>query len=524
MPRGLLAFVFFTLACLGPVHAEPTTLERGNGPEPDTLDAHRAQTIAAFNVLRDLYEGLVTEDAEGRQIPGMAAHWEASADGLSWTFHLRDGLAWSNGIPLSADHVVASLRRALDPATLAPYANLLAPIAGAEAVLAGRAPADTLGIHAPDARTVVIRLTRPAPLLKLLSLPIAFPVWLPAVAAHGAQHTRPGRLISNGPYRLADWQPQAAITLEKNPYFHAAASVAIARVRFHVTEDAASEAKRFLAGDLDITDSVPPGRIDQLRARFGERLKIAPYLGTFYLGFNLRRPPFRDAPALCEALVLAIDREILTRHVTGMGEAPAWTLVPPGTAGHAPWQPEWASWTQARREARARELYAAAGFGPERRLDVELRYNTSLQNRRLALAVAQMWRKVLGLRTRLINEEWKVFVVNRRRGALTQVYRGSWIADYDDAASFLSTFVSNQPLNTTGWVDVEYDRLVAAAQASTDPDERARLHADAERRLIAAHVILPMYHYTSRHLVSERVLGWQDNLIDRHPTRFLRLR
>jgi oligopeptide transport system substrate-binding protein len=524
MLRCLLAFLIAIVAGIAPAGADVPTLERGNGPEPDTLDAHRAQTIAAFNVLRDLYEGLLTEDAEGRLVPGMAERWETSDDGLTWTFHLREGLTWSDGTPLVAGHVAASLRRALDPATLAPYANLLAAIDGADAVLAGKAAADTLAIRAPDARTVVIRLARPAPLLPLLTLPIAFPVWLPAVAEHGAQHTRPGRLVSNGPYRLVDWQPQAAITLERNPHFHAATSVAIERVRFHATEDAASEAKRFLAGDLDITETVPPGRIDMLRARYGERLRIAPYLGTFYFGFNLRRPPFRDAPALREALVLAIDRDILTRHVTGMGEAPAWTLVPPGTAGHASWQPEWATWTQARREARARELYAAAGHGPEQPLEVELRYNTSLQNRRLALAIAQMWRQVLGVRTRLINEEWKVFVVNRRQGALTQVYRGSWIADYDDAASFLGTFISNQPLNTAGWSDPEYDRLVAAAQASADPAERARLHGEAERRLVAAHVMLPIYHYTSRHLVSDRVVGWKDVAMDRHPTRFLRLR
>lgn len=516
----------FALLCWASaaVHAETPTLERGNGPEPDTLDAHRAQTLAAFNVLRDLYEGLVTEDADGALVPGTAEHWETSADGLVWTFRLRAGLAWSNGEAFDAPQVAASLRRALDPATLSPYAQLLSAIAGAEAVLAGRAGPDTLGIDAPDARTVRIRLERPAPLLQLLALPVAYPLWLPALAEHGAQHTRPGRLVGNGAYRLVDWQPQAAITLERNPHYHAVETVAIARVRYHATEDAASEAKRFLAGDLDVTESVPPGRLDLLRARHGERLRIAPYLGTFYFGFNLRRAPFRDAPALREALVLAVDREIITRHVTAMGETPAWTLVPPGTAAHAPWQPEWAGWSPERRAARARALYAAAGYGPGRPLEVELRYNTSLQNRRLALAVAQMWRQVLGVRTRLINEEWKVFVVNRRQGALTQVFRGGWVADYDDASSFLGTFVSNQPLNTSGWSDPVYDALVTAAQATADAALRVRLHGEAERRLVAAHVMLPLYHYSSRHLVSARVLGWRDNPLDRHPTRHLRLR
>lgn len=513
---GLLALAQLATAATG-------TLERGNGPEPDSLDAHRAQSLSAFNVLRDLYEGLVTEDVDGRPAPGLAESWTVADDGRTWTFILREDLRWSDGEALTADHVVASFRRALDPATLAPYANLLEPIAGAADVIAGRAPPTALGVAAVDPRTLVFRLERPAPLPKLLTLPIAFVVDVEAAARHGARHTRPGNLRGNGAYRLVDWQPQTAIRLERNPHYHAAAHVPIPAVRFHVTEDPSSEMKRYLAGDLDLTESVPAGNLQRLTTRFGDELVVAPMLGTFWFGLNLRRPPFRDAPELREALSLAIDREILVRHVTGFGEAPAFAIVPPGTDGHRDATPAHARWTQGQREARARELYARAGYTRERPLETEIRYNTSPQHRRLALAVAAMWREVLGVRTRLVNEEWKVFVVNRRAGRLTQVFRGTWIADYNDPMSFLETFRDGSPLNATGFDDPAFDALLDRAARETDPARRADLLFEAESRLVAAHAVIPIYFYTAKQLVRPRIEGFQPNPMDRHPTRFLRL-
>ncbi|HJU38272.1 MAG TPA: peptide ABC transporter substrate-binding protein, partial [Tahibacter sp.] len=318
MPPRHLALL--SLAALLPFAACARELVRGNGPEPATLDAHRCQEVVCGNILRDLYEGLVTEDAAGRIVPGIAQSWTVSTDARQWRFRLRDELTWSNGEALTAHDVVASLRRALDPKTAAPVAALLRPIANAAAVMRGELPPDALGVEAPDASTVVIRLDEPVALLDRLTFPVAFPVYLPAVAQFGAQHTRPGRLVGNGAYRLAAWTPQAAVVLEKNPHFHSAASVAIERVRFAVTEDAASELKRFQAGDLHLTETVPPRPLAALRAEFGERLRVSPYLGSFWLGMNLTRAPLRGNEALREALSLAIDRDIVTRYVTGFGE------------------------------------------------------------------------------------------------------------------------------------------------------------------------------------------------------------
>nr|WP_295379097.1 peptide ABC transporter substrate-binding protein [Pseudoxanthomonas sp.] len=503
--------------------APPGQLERGNGPEPSTLDAHRCQEVACGNILRDLYEGLVTEDAHGRLIPGMAERWSISADGRTWTFVLRPGLRWSDGQPLDAPQVVASFRRAFAPATAAPFAELFDALHNARAVQAGAAPPTSLGVSAADTRTVVFQLDRSAPLPALLTLPIAFPVYLPAVQAHGAQHTRPGRLVGNGAYRLQAWTPQANLVVVRNPHFHAARAVPIERVRFHVTEDAAAELQRYAAGDLDITEVVPPQPLTALRERFGTQLRISPYLGAFWLGFNLTRPPFADEAALREALSLAVDRDILTRHVTGLGETPAYGLVPTGIPGYAPASLSSAQLTQAQREARARALYRAAGYSRAKPLVLELRYNTSTPHRRLALAVAAMWRQVLGVQVRLRNEEWKVFVGNRKQRVITQVFRGGWIADVPDARNFLAAFGSDGPLNWTGYDDAGFrQRLAKADGARSEAARNAWLRA-AEIRLLNAHAAIPLYFYSSKHLVSPRVRGFASNPLDRHASRWLML-
>lgn len=502
----------------------PTQLERGNGPEPATLDAHRCQEVACGNVLRDLYEGLVTEDATGRLIPGMAERWEVSADGRLWTFHLREGLHWSNGEALTAAAIVASFRRAFAPDTAAPFAEQFDAVLNAAAVQSGKSPPPTLGIDAPDARTIRIRTTRQVSLPALLTLPIAFPVYLPAVTQYGNQHTRPGHLVSNGAYRLAAWTPQANLMVERNPRFHDATHVRIARVRFHVTEDAAAELQRFAAGDLQITETAPPQPLPQLRARFGAQLRIAPYVGAFWLGMNVTRPPLKDDPQLREALSLAVDRDKLTRYITGLGETPAYGIVPPGIPGYHAAKIHWADWDQARREARAKALYRAAGYSDANPLTLELRYNTSTPHRRLTLAVAAMWRDTLGVRVRLRNEEWKVFVQNRKQRAITQVFRGGWIGDVADARNFLGAFADDGALNWPGYDDARYRELFANADAARSEVARNAWLRAAETRLLHAHVLIPLYFYTSKHLVSPQVVGFEANPLDRHPSRWLQLR
>jgi oligopeptide transport system substrate-binding protein len=268
---------------------------------------------------------------------------------------------------------------------------------------------------------------------------------------------------------------------------------------------------------------VPPQPLPQLRQRFGAQLRISPYLGSMWLGLNLTRPPLRDNLALREALSLAIDRDKLTRYITGLGETPAYGVVPPGVADYQPARLRVADDSQARREALARQRYRAAGYSNAKPLQIELRYNTSTPHRRLNLAIAAMWREVLGAQVTLRNEEWKVFVGNRKQRVITQVFRGGWIADVNDARNFLANFQADSVTNWSGLADPDFDALLRAADLAPTPAVRAAKLQQAEARLLAEHAVLPIYFYASHHLVRPEVLGFEANALDHHPSRFLSL-
>lgn len=497
------------------------TLVRGNGPEPATLDAHRCQEVACGNILRDLYEGLVTEAADGTLIPGVAKSWSHSADERIWHFELREDARWSNGEPLTAQDFVGSLQRALTPQTTAPLAQLLSPIAHGAEIMRGTANPTTLGVTALDTHRLEIRLDRPAPLLDLLALPIAFPVYLPAVARYGAQHARPGNLVGNGAYVLTGWTPQASLSLQKNPQFHDAAAVHFSRINYIVTEDAVSELKRFRAGDIDLTETLPPQSLSALRAEFGETLHIDPYLGSFYFGFNLTRAPLQNNLALREALALSIDRDILTRYISGLGEQPAYGLVPTSMRDYQAQSMAARMQTQTQRESLAQQRFAEAGYSTAQPLNIEIRYNTSTLHRKLALAVAAMWRKLPGLHVTLRNQEWKVFVQERRQRAITQVFRAGWIADYNDALSFLDGYASDNALNNSGYNNAEFDALLATARQLPIGLQRGELLQQAEAKLLHDQALLPIYFYTSKHLLRVGITGFTANPLDHHASRWL---
>lgn len=513
------------LATAGCGETQPdAVLDRAISADPETLDPQRARSVPAAKVLGDLFEGLTTLGPAGRPRAGAARDWSVSGDGLVWRFELDPRGRWSNGEPVVAGDFVRALRRLADPDTAAFYAHMLTPLGNADAVLAGEAPPETLGVAAPDERTVEIRLARPAPeLIAMLAHPSASPVHGPSLAEHGEAFARPGRLVSNGAYMLAARSTGATIALTRNPHFRETGQVAIETVRYRPMEDETAEYHRYRAGELEITSRVPLQFLEAARRERARELRIAPYPGVYYLGFNLELPPFADEPLLRRALSLALDRERMVTAVTRRGERPAWGWVPPGVGGYRGARFDYAGSTAQARLAEARELYAAAGFGPEEPLRITLRYNTSEENRRIAVAVQQMWREALGVETELVNQEFRVLLAETRSGNVSGLFRASWIADYDAPAPFLEILTSGHSSNLPGYADPEYDALVAAALAAPDEAARARGLARAEAHLLAAHPVLPVYFYVSKHLVSPRVAGWQDNPLDYHYSRYLRL-
>jgi len=495
--------------------AERSTLRRGNGPEADTLDPQRARTDAAFNILRDLFEGLTAVGPEGSAVPAAAESWTVSADGLEYVFRLRENLRWSNGDVLRAADYVAGMRRLVDPATASPYAQVLEPVLNAAAIIRGEQPPDHLGVSAPDDRTVLVRLQNPAPyLLGLLAQPGTFPVHGPSLAQYGAEHARPGRLVSNGAFALADWVVGSHVVAERNRHYWNDGATRLARVHYEHHSDTGTEFRQYRAGELDVTYSVPPQQHAWIQANLPGELHVAPQLSVYYYGFNLKKPPFRDNPDLRRALSLAIDRERLTTAVTGVGEAPAYGWVPRGIADYTPQQFDYAAKPYAERVAEARELYRKAGYSADRPLRTEIRYNSGEVHNRLAVAIAAMWKEALGVETTLYAEEFRALLQSIQSGGETQVFRSSWIGDYNDAYSFAQLLQTGFGINLTGYSNPRYDALLEAATREADPARRRSLLEEAERLMLADHPVLPLYFYVNKHLVKPYVRGWTGNVMN----------
>ena len=507
---------------------EPPTgapmLNRALSTEPESLDPQKSRSVQAADVLRDIGEGLVTYSASGELVPGTADSWETSKDGLTYTFRIRPDARWSNGDPVTAADFVFGLRRLVDPATAAFYAAELGNVVNAEAIVAGELPPEDLGVTAKDERTLVISLVRPTPyLLSLLTHPSTFPVHRESAELHGDAFARAGNLISNGAYELVDWEQGAVIELRRNEHYWNDAETSIDVVRHHVVTQEMAEFNRYRAGELHITSTVPPENFEQIRADYAEELHVYPTNGVYYYGFNMTRPPFADNPELRQALSMAIDREVLVEAITGRGEAPAYSWVPPGIDNYDPVRLPYTELSQQERNAIARNLYRKAGYGKDNPLRFELRYNTSDTQQRIALAVQAMWRKVLGAEAQLVNVEFRVLLDQMREREVTQVFRSSWFGDYNDANTFLAIMQSDSAANTPGYSNPEYDELMKSAGAQLDLDRRRLYLEEAERVLLADHVVIPLYIYVSKHLVSPEVQGWQDNILNYHYSQHLSL-
>ena len=500
------------------------TLRRGNGPEPESLDPQAARTAPATSIVLDLFEGLTTLTADGRIVGASAESWTVDEQGLVYTFFLRKNLRWSNGDPVTAEDFVFGLRRLVDPATAAPFAQSMSVLENAPRILAGEMSRDELGAEARDARTLVLRLNAPTPyLLGLLNHQSTYPVHRGSMEALGKEWTKPGKLVSNGAYRLTEWTVGSHVAIERNPHYRDNANTAIDRVEFHHITDRIAELNRFRAGDLDLTDSVPQERFEWIKENIPGQLRVAPFLGTYYYGFNVTRPPFKDNLALRKALSMVIDRELLTEKVMRRGELPAYSWVPPGVANYSTQIPAYQALSREERTAEARRLYAQAGFSSENPLKLELRYNTGAENRRLATAVASMWKEQLGVETDLIGVEFRVHIEQTRAKEITQLFRASWLGDYNDASNFALLFKTDYGLNMTGYENLEYDALLAQAAQETDPALRRSLLEQAEKTMLEDHPLIPIYFYISKHLVKPHVVGWQDNILDLHASRYLSL-
>ncbi len=494
------------------------TLHRGIGNDLADLDPHLATQAADYNVLSALLEGLVAEDpVDLHPVPGVAQSWTISPDGRTYTFHLRSDARWSNGAPVTAEDFVASWRRMLTPTLGADSANLLYIIQGAEAFHKSTAPWSAVGLAAPDARTFSVTLEHPAPhFLALLNHTAFFPVYLPAIeksgsaTARGNPWARPGTFVGNGPFNLKTWRAGQVIIAEKSPTYWDVTKVRLNAIHFHAIESVDTEERAFRAGQLHLTETVPPGKIDSYRKTSPELLRIDPLLGTYFFRLNVNRPPLTD-PRIRLALSLALDRTAIVDKILRGGQLPAMRLVPPALL------PSSIDALPAPAPGAAAALLAEAGYPGGRGLPpLDLLFNTSEIHRTIAEAVQEMWRRELGLEVRLTNQELKSTLSARRAGDF-QMLRSVWTADYADPTSFLSIFTTASGNNYTGWADSAYDAALFAAARTSEVAARNALFNQAERILLNASPIIPVFHYTHVFLLQPSVRGWNSTVLDHHP-------
>jgi oligopeptide transport system substrate-binding protein len=506
---------------LGSALAGTQSLARALDDYPRSLDPQLTTDIPSQRVLDDLFEGLVTLSIDGKPVPGAAASWEHSADSRTWVFHLRREARWSNGAPVTAEDFLYSWRREVDPRTAAGYAQALAPIVNALDIALGRKPPDSLGVEANDAHTLTVHLVAPTPyLLDLLDQVYLYPLYRPAIERYGDDWVRPEHMVSNGAFTLREEIIGNRITLAANPFYWDAAQVRLQSVVYYSMPDRAQAVLRYLAGEVQFTDSFAASQRPWLKKTLGDQVVNSPWLGTYMLAFNFSLPPFRDNAPLRQALIMSVDRAALTRYLKYDMYEPADTLMPP-LAGYEPQHPSWVALSQPERNALARQLYQQAGYSAAHPLRVNI--STSVQGadeRHYFEAVAAMWRSVLGAEVSLDESEFKVLVQNREL-QLLPLYLDSWIGDFADPVNFLQLFYGGSSLNYGGYSDPRFNTLIDRAAQEPDNAARYRLLEQSEAVLNQDAAYLPLYYYATRHLIKPYVQGWHSNLLDRNLSRYM---
>jgi oligopeptide transport system substrate-binding protein len=510
-----LALGLALLAVLAPpAGAQPQVFRINNLAEPESVDPGIVTGVPEHRIVSNLFEGLATNDPKDLSPqPGMARSWSISKDGLTYTFTLRDA-TWTDGRKVTAHDFVYAWERVLNPKLGAKYAQQLYYLKHGEDYNKGKVTDfRQVGVRAADDRTLVVTLHAPTPyFLFLTTFYTLYPVPRWTIEAHGTDWVKPGKIVSNGPFRLASWVPQRELVLEKNPAHWDAATVKLDRVVFIPTDDLNTAYKQFQAGESDWCTSVPPAQIDAAKQR--PEYYATPYLGTYFIRFNVTKPPFADV-RVRKALSMAVDREALTRFVTKAGEIPTTSFVPASLSGYeGPRGP-------GLDPAAAKKLLAEAGFpGGKGFPKTELLYNTSEQHRAITQAIQQMWKEHLGIDVELVNVEWKVYLA-KLSSLDYQISRGGWIGDYPDPNTFLDMWISGGGNNRTGWSNKRFDELIARAQTLAGR-ERMTLLAEAEKILVVDEApILPLYTYVNKGMLSRKVKGWQPNILDQHPLKFI---
>ena len=474
-----------------------------------TLDPQLNEDTSGFHVIRDLFEGLLSQDANGDLVPGVATGYAASDGNTIYTFTLRPNARWSNGDPVTAHDFVYAWRRAVDPVTASPYGWYLelTEIANAKDILAGNKPPSELGVRAVDDHTLEVKLNTPLPYFpEMTTYATLFPVHRAIVEAHGASWTAPGNMVSNGAYVLREVVLNEYHTRVKNPMYWGADNVIIEKVTGLVINDSNQALTRYRAGELDHLEPLPPGQYPALKEELPDQATSVPRLCSYYYALNHTEsgnPALHDV-RVRRALSMAIDRDVIVDRLLKGGQWPAYNFTHLKTAGFMMPDIAYGKLSQAERDVEAKRLMQEAGV---KNLTLKLIYNTSESHKQIATVVSQMWKQKLDVRTELANFEWKTYI-DVRHNQEFDVARSGWCGDYNEASTFLDLLTTTHGANDGKYSNRTVDELMRTSKLAVDPNE---IYGEVERILAEDMAIIPIYHYANTFLISADIRGWPYN-------------
>ena len=489
------------------------TLIRNNGSEPETLDPALAESVGANNITRDLFEGVTGVNNVGATVPGVAESWKQTAP-TTWIFKLRPTAKWSNGEAVTANDFVFGIRRFLDPKTASTYASSYGPflLNGAE-VVKGAKPTSEIGVKAIDKLTLEVRTSGPVSFLPaLMSNANMGPVHKASLEKFGKDWTKPGNLVTNGAFVLKEWQVNSRVVLEKNANYWDAANVQLTRVSYLPIEDGNADVKLYESGDNEWVYQLPPGSYEKLKVQYPKEVRNAPMLGLRYYSYQTLNPVFKDV-RVRKALSMVLDRDILSKRVTADGQVPAYGLMVAGLEGADPTPYDWAAWPMDKRVGEAKKLLDQAGIKPGSKFSFT--YNTSEYHKKMAVFAASEWKTKLGLDIDTQSVEFKVLLKKRHDGDY-QMARNGWIADYNDASTFLTLVSCDSDQNDTKYCDRKAQELINQGYQTTDPAKRKALLTQASKSIMEGYPIIPLLQYSLPRLVKAYVGGYSlENAQDR---------
>lgn len=483
----------------------------GNGAEPQSLDPVKISGVPEHRLYMAFFEGLVSVDPiTGTAVPGLAESWDISDDKTVYTFHLRKA-TWSDGTPITAQTVVDSWLRFLDPATAAEYAYMVGMVVkGANEYNSGAADASAVAIRAVDDQTFEMTLIGPIPYAIDMLAHYSFAVVpLHAIEKFGSDWIKPGNFVGNGPFVLESWIPQDKITAVPNSTYWNKANVHLSRLVFLPIEDQNTAYEKYRAGEIDWNTGIPLPRLDEVKVL--PDYQVSPQVGTYYYIFNVKKGPLQDV-RVRKALTMAINNKEIVDKITRGGQIATNSMCPPlpgyTPVGGAGYDPEG-----------AKKLLAEAGYPNGKGFPVmTVIYNTLDSHKLIAEYVQESWKKTLGITIKIQNYEWKTFLDMRHEHDF-EISRSGWVGDYQDPNTFHEIFISGGGNNDGDYSNPEYDALVRKAAMMEAGPERMQVLHDAEKVLLEQdQAVMPIYHYVTQNLIdTSKWSGWHTNGLDQHP-------